>query len=468
MTLNTAPKGMRTERDSMGEMQVPADALWGASTQRAVENFPVLGLGMPKRFVRAMGLVKRAAADVNRDLGLLDPALADAIAKAAMEVAENRLDAHFVVDVFQTGSGTSSNMNANEVIATRATQILGGKTRVHPNDHVNMGQSSNDVIPTAMHVSAVEAIERDLLPALAHLHAALDNKATEFADVVKIGRTHLMDATPITLGQEFSGYASQIHHGIRRVQNTLHSLQELAIGGTAVGTGINTHPEFGRRVAARITELTDCVFREAENHFEAQGARDAYVEASGALRTVATSLMKIANDIRLLASGPRCGIGEIQLPATQPGSSIMPGKVNPVMSEMAIQVGAQVTGNDLAVTLGGQWGQLDLNVMCPMMARNLLESIHLLSRAAHVFADKCVVGITANKERAEGLIEDSLAMVTSLNPYIGYDKAAAIAKKAHETRRTVREVAREMSGLDEETLDRALDPRNLTRPSAKV
>jgi fumarate hydratase, class II len=468
----TMPKTeTRTESDSMGDMSVPADALWGASTQRAVENFPISGQGLPPRFIRAIGLVKQAAAVANRDLGLLEGKKADMIFKAADEVADNKHDRHFVVDVFQTGSGTSTNMNANEVIANRASQLMGGdigSRLIHPNDEVNMGQSSNDVIPTTMHVAAVEAIERDLLPALAYLRDALEAKANEFEDVVKIGRTHLMDATPITLGQEFSGYASQIQHGIRRVMATLPHLRELAIGGTAVGTGINTHPDFGAKVAETLTELTGLAFVEAENHFEAQAARDAYVEASGALRTVATSMMKIANDIRLLASGPRCGLGELRLPATQPGSSIMPGKVNPVMSEMVTQVGAQVTGNDLAITIGGQWGQLDLNVMCPMMARNLLESIALLTSASRVFTDKCVKGIEANTEHAEALIEQSMSMVTSLNPYIGYDKAAQIAKKSHETGRTVRELAKEMSGLDDETLDRALDPRNLVKPSAKV
>ncbi len=461
----------RMETDSMGQMKVPADALWGASTQRAVENFPISGEGLPPRFIRALGLIKHAAATVNRELGLLDEKKTRLIAQAATEVHQNRLDRHFVVDVFQTGSGTSTNTNANEVIANRAAQLAGekiGAKVIHPNDDVNKGQSSNDVIPTAMHVAAVEALERDLLPALAHLRDALERKAEQFDDVIKIGRTHLMDATPITLGQEFSGYASQLQHGIRRVMSTLPHLRELAIGGTAVGTGINTHPDFGRKVAETLTELTGLAFVEAENHFEAQAARDAYVEASGALRTVAASLMKIANDIRLLGSGPRCGIGEIRLPATQPGSSIMPGKVNPVMCEMVIQVGAQVTGNDLVVVQGAQWGQLDLNVMCPVMARNLLESISLLSNAARVFADKCVAGIEANAEHAEALIEKSMSMVTSLNPYIGYDKSAKIAKKSHETGRTVREIAAEESGLDKKTLDRALDPRNLVKPSAKV
>ncbi|MBW3583431.1 MAG: class II fumarate hydratase [Euryarchaeota archaeon] len=461
----------RTESDSMGKMEVPKDALWGASTQRAVENFPILGQGVPPRLIRALGLVKHAAAVANRDLGLLDKATADVIIRAATEVHENKLDTHFVVDVFQTGSGTSSNMNANEVISNRASQLLGGQIgskKVHPNDHVNMGQSSNDVFPTAMHVAAVEALVRDLVPALTDLRDALSAKAEAFADTVKIGRTHLMDAVPIMLGQEFSGWAAQVDNGIHRVENTLPRLSELAIGGTAVGTGINTHPEFGTRVADGLNGLTDLGFNEATNHFEAQAARDAYVEASGALKTVATSLMKIANDIRLLASGPSCGIGEIQLPATQPGSSIMPGKVNPVICESVVQVGAQVTGNDLAVTLGGQWGQLDLNVMCPMMARNLLESVSLLTNVSRVFADKCVKGIEANEAHARDLIEKSMAMVTSLNPYIGYDKAAKIAKTAHESGRTVREVAKEMSGLDDETLDRALDPKKMTKPSAKL
>ncbi|MBI3989261.1 MAG: class II fumarate hydratase, partial [candidate division NC10 bacterium] len=419
----------RIEKDSMGEMKVPKDAYFGAQTQRAVENFPMSGRRFPRPFIRALGMIKHAAAKVNKDLGLLDPRLADAIAEAAKEVMEGKLDDQFVVDIFQTGSGTSTNMNANEVIANWAIELLGGaigSKRVHPNDHVNLGQSSNDVIPTAIHIAALEGVEQDLLPALKHLHGTLKAKAREFDKVVKIGRTHLQDATPIRLGQEFSGYARQVELGIRRIEQTKSSLAELALGGTAVGTGLNTHPEFPRRVIASLSELTGIPFREAEDHFEAQGAQDALVEASGALKTVAVSLMKIANDIRWLGSGPRCGIGEIMLPEVQPGSSIMPGKVNPVMAESAIQVAAQVIGNDLAITLGGQWGFFELNTMMPLMASNLLESILLLANAMRNFADRCISGIRADEARSAEMIEKSLAMCTALAPVIGYDEAAKI------------------------------------------
>jgi fumarate hydratase class II len=457
----------RIERDSMGEMRVPETGLWGASTQRAVENFPISGRGIPPELIRALGLVKLAAAQVNRELGLLDAALAESIAAAAKEVAENRLDEHFVVDVFQTGSGTSSNMNANEVIANRAIQIRGGRSgdkSVHPNDHVNLGQSSNDVFPAAIHVAAVEAIERRLLPALRALEAALAAKSRAFDRVIKIGRTHLQDATPIRLGQEFSGYASQVSHGIAHLEAALPHLRELAIGGTAVGTGINTHAEFGRRMALELSRLTGVELREAPNHFEAQAAQDAAVAASGALKTVAVSLLKIANDVRLLGMGPRCGIAELRLPATQPGSSIMPGKVNPVICEAVIQVAAQVQGNDLAVQLGGQWGFLDLNTMLPLIARNLLESIQLLANAAGVFRSKCIEGLEADEERCRSLIEQSLAMVTALNPHIGYDAAAKVAKEAYESRRTVREVLKEKKLVPQDKLDRILDPESMTRP----
>jgi fumarate hydratase, class II len=450
----------RIERDTMGEMELPADALWAASTQRAVENFPVSGQPLPPSFVHALGLVKLAAARVNRDLGLLDAGIAGAIEAAACEIADGRHDREFPIDVFQTGSGTSSNMNANEVIGTLASRALGRK--VHPNDHVNLGQSSNDVIPTVLHVAAVLGIERDLVPALRHLHGSLAAKAVEFDHVVKIGRTHLMDAVPIRLGQEFSGYARQVELGIGRVEAALPGLRELAIGGTAVGTGLNTHAEFGARVAAELSALTGTTFVEAGNHFEAQGARDAYVFAAGALTTVAASLMKIANDVRLLASGPQAGLGELVLPAIQPGSSIMPGKVNPVIAESVIQVGAQVTGNGLAVTIGGQWGQLDLNVMLPMMARNLLESIVLLANASRLFVDKCLAGTTANEERAAGYIEGSISMATALNPHIGYEAAAAIAKKSYATGRTVRELAYEETGLTREQVDDILHPHQQT------
>src|SRR5258705_884557 len=419
---------VRVEKDSLGEMQVPASALWGPQTQRAVENFPISGRPLPPAFVHTLGLIKAAAARVNRELGLLDPPLAEAIEKAASEVAEGRWDAEFPIDVFQTGSGTSSNMNANEVVARLASRDSGLK--IHPNDHVNFGESSNDVIPTALHVSAVVQIERDLLPALGRLWQVLDGKAREFHGILKTGRTHLMDATPIRLGQEFSGYASQVQHGIARVKATLPDLRELAIGGTAVGTGLNTHPEFGRRMAAEIGKLAGTSFSEAPNHFEAQGAQDAACWASGALNTVAASLMKIANDVRLMNSGPRCGLGEVTLPPIQPGSSIMPGKVNPVICETVIQVGAQVMGNHVAITVGAQWGQLDLNTMLPMITRNLFESIHLLAAASRAFAEKALAGLVANEETCRSYVEISSSMATALNPLIGYDQAAEIAKRS--------------------------------------
>ena len=456
----------RTESDSMGKMKVPSDAYYGAQTARAVENFPVSGRTLPREFVRAMGLVKLAAAETNAELGFLKKNVAKAVAKAAREVLEGKLDDHFVVDVFQTGSGTSTNMNANEVIANRAAELLGGKTGVHPNDHVNMGQSSNDVIPTAMHVSALEAVEKELIPALEYLEKALSAKAKKFDRIVKIGRTHLMDATPVRLGQEFGGYASMIAHGVSRLRAARNDLSELAIGGTAVGTGINTHRSFGKKVAARISDATGVKFREARNHFEAQASKDAVVQTSGALKTVAVSLMKIANDIRWLGSGPRCGFGEILLPAIQPGSSIMPGKVNPVIGESVTQVAAQVIGNDAAITIGGQSGNFELNVMMPMMADNLLESIRLLSRVSRVFVDKCVDGIEASEERCGELIEQSLAMCTSLAPIIGYDAAAAIAKEAYASGSTVREVARKKGVISDEELERVLDPKSMTRPGS--
>ena len=456
----------RTESDSMGKMKVPSDAYYGAQTARAVENFPVSGRTLPREFVRAMGLVKLAAAETNAELGFLKKNVAKAVARAAREVLEGKLDDHFVVDVFQTGSGTSTNMNANEVIANRAAELLGGKTRVHPNDHVNMGQSSNDVIPTAMHVSALEAVEKELIPALEYLEKALSAKAKKFDRIVKIGRTHLMDATPVRLGQEFGGYASMVAHGVSRLRAARNDLSELAIGGTAVGTGINTHRSFGKKVAARISAATGVKFREARNHFEAQASKDAVVQASGALKTVAVSLMKIANDIRWLGSGPRCGFGEILLPAIQPGSSIMPGKVNPVIGESVTQVAAQVIGNDAAITIGGQSGNFELNVMMPMMADNLLESIRLLSKVSRVFVDKCVDGIEASEERCGELIEQSLAMCTSLAPIIGYDAAAAIAKEAYASGSTVREVARKKGVISDEELERVLDPESMTRPGS--
>jgi len=453
----------RVEKDTMGEMRVPKQALYGPQTQRAVENFPISGAPMPAAFVHALGVIKAAAARVNVGLELLDPQIARAVEQAAMEVAEGRWDAEFPIDVFQTGSGTSSNMNANEVIARRASQILNG-AKVHPNDHVNFGQSSNDVIPTALHVAAVLEIEHQLLPALAHLHKALEAKAKEFDGVIKTGRTHLMDATPIRLGQEFGGYASQIEHGIARVKAVLPDLRELAIGGTAVGTGLNTHPDFGRRMAAEIGTVAGTGFVEAKNHFEAQGAQDACCWASGALNTVAASLIKIANDIRLMNSGPRCGLAEIVLPAVQPGSSIMPGKVNPVICEAVIQVGAQVAGNHLVVSMGAQWGQLDLNTMLPVIARNLLESVALLARAAQVFADKAIKDLVADAETCRGYIEISPSMATALNPLIGYEKAAEIAKRSFKERRPVRELAAEMTSLKPAEIERALDPARQTEP----
>ena len=453
---------VRIEKDSLGEMQVPAAALWGPQTQRAVENFPISGRPLPAAFVHTLGLIKSAAARVNRDLGLLEKPVADAIEKAAAEVAEGKWDAEFPIDVFQTGSGTSSNMNANEVIARLASRASG--LTIHPNDHVNFGQSSNDVIPTALHVSAVVQIERDLLPALARLWMALDEKARTFHEVLKTGRTHLMDATPIRLGQEFSGYASQVQHGIARVKATLPDLRELAIGGTAVGTGLNTHPEFGRRMAAEVGKLAGTSFSEAPNHFEAQGAQDGACWTSGALNSVAASLMKIANDIRLMNSGPRCGLAEVTLPAIQPGSSIMPGKVNPVVCEAVTMVSAQVMGNHTAITVGAQWGQLDLNVMLPMMAKNLLESIQLLAAASRVFADKAIAGMVANADTCRDYIEISPSMATALNPLIGYDKSAEIAKRSFKERRPVRELAREMTSLSPAEIDAALDPARQTEP----
>ncbi len=452
----------RTEQDSMGEMKVPAAALYGPQTQRAVENFPVSGAPMPAEFVHALGLLKQVCARVNAGLGLLDPAVAGAIEQAAGEVASGRWDAEFPVDVFQTGSGTSTNMNANEVIARRAGEVLG--RRVHPNDQVNLGQSSNDVIPAVLHVAAVMEIERRLVPALEHLQATLAEKARAWDRIIKTGRTHLMDATPIRLGQEFGGYASQVEHGIGRLRAVLPDLRELALGGTAVGTGLNTHPEFARRVAAELSRVAGTEFREAANHFEAQAAQDAATWASGALNTVAASLMKIANDLRLMNSGPRCGLAEIALPAVQPGSSIMPGKVNPVICESVIQVGAQVMGNHVAVTVGAQWGQLDLNTMLPLIVRNLLESIRLLANVARLFADKAIAGTTANEETCRGYVEISPGMATALNPLIGYDRAAEIAKRAFAERRPVRELAAEMTELTPGQIEQALDPRRQTEP----
>jgi fumarate hydratase class II len=462
---------MRVERDSMGEMQVPAGAYYGASTQRAVENFPISGYRFNRHFIRALGLIKYAAAMANEKLGKLDHERAGWIKQAAHEVADGKFDDQFVADIFQTGSGTSTNMNANEVIANRAIELAGGtigsKDPVHPNDHVNMGQSSNDVIPTAMHVAAVMALHNELMPALHRLHAALDAKAREFDDVLKIGRTHLQDATPIRLGQEFSGYASQIAHADRRIMAKIIILRELPIGGTAVGTGLNTHPEFGKLVCEILNHETAEAFHEANNHFEAQAANDTIVGASGVLRTIAVSLSKIANDIRWMGSGPRCGLGELVLPATQPGSSIMPGKVNPVICESVLQVCAHVMGSDATVAwAGAMLGNLDLHVGMPVMANAFLESIRLLHAACDTFVEKCIEGLEANRERCAELIEQSLAMCTALAPVIGYDKAAEIAKEAYASGRTVREVAREMGVLTESELEKVLNPRAMTEPGS--
>ncbi|HEX8358561.1 MAG TPA: class II fumarate hydratase [Longimicrobium sp.] len=454
----------RTERDSLGEMQVPADALYGAQTQRAVENFPISGIRFPRRFIHALGTIKKAAAQANAELGELDREVADAIVRVADEVIAGRLDNQFVLDIFQTGSGTSSNMNTNEVIATRASQLREHGTRVHPNDHVNMGQSSNDVIPTAMHVAARVAIHEDLVPALERLRDALLAKAAEFDDVVKSGRTHLMDATPVRLGQEFGGYASQVDHGIRRLRAASEELAELALGGTAVGTGTNALPAFPGLAIARISDLTGLAFREAENHFEAQGAKDAYVSASGALNTLAVSLLKIANDIRWLASGPTSGLAEITLPAIQPGSSIMPGKVNPVMSEALMMVCAQVMGNHVAVTVGGQHGNFELNVMMPVMAHNFLQSVAILAQGCDAFRTRAVEGIGANRQRCRDLLERNPSIATALNAYIGYDEAAAVAKESAKNYESVRTVVKRRGLLSDEQLDTVLNVRDMTEP----
>jgi fumarate hydratase, class II len=458
----------RVEKDSMGEMAVPKDALYGASTQRAVLNFPVSGYRFSRPFIRALGLIKWGAAQANHDLGLLDAHRSALIVQAAEEVIEGKLDQHFPLDIFQTGSGTSTNTNTNEVIANRCAQLagkpIGSREPVHPNDHVNMGQSSNDVIPSAIHVSAAEQLQDCLLPALEKLRSALSDKAKQFHHIIKIGRTHLMDATPVRLGQEFAGYAQQVEYGKARAEKAIEVLRELALGGTAVGTGLNRHPDFPAKVMRHLHQRTGIEFFEARNHFEAQSSKDAVVEASGQLKTIATSLFKIANDIRWLGSGPRCGIGEIRLPPTQPGSSIMPGKVNPVLCESMMMVCAQVFGNDTVVTWSGANGNFELNVMMPVMAHNILESIRLLGNAADAFTEKCVVGIEANEERCRELVELSMAMVTSLAPKIGYDRAAEIAKESARTGKTVREICREKKVLLENELEGALDPVAMTQP----
>ncbi|MGI9529771.1 MAG: class II fumarate hydratase, partial [Acidimicrobiia bacterium] len=438
---------MRIERDSMGEVQVPEGAYYGASTQRAVDNFPVSDLRFARTFICAMGLLKASAAVVNKDMGSLDAEKADAVIAAAEQVMNGELDEHFVVDIFQTGSGTSTNMNANEVIANRATELLGGdlgSKLVHPNDHVNAGQSSNDTIPTAIHVAAVAGIEANLLPALDRLGGALEAKAQEFDDILKSGRTHLMDATPVRLGQEFGGYATQVRNGAERIRKVLPELYELALGGTAVGTGINAPEGFPAATIAEMARRSGYGFVEAPDHFEAQAAKDAAVSASGALKTVAVSLFKIVNDLRWMSSGPRTGIAEIKLPSLQPGSSIMPGKVNPVIPEMMMQVAAQVIGNDAAITWGGANGNFELNVMMPLMAHNLLESIDLLASASNVMTEKLIEGIEADTERAKWLLEQNVIIITALVPVIGYDKSAEVAKKAFAEGRGVREVALEL------------------------
>jgi fumarate hydratase class II len=456
---------VRVERDSLGEVEVPSDAYWGAQTQRAVENFPISGLTFGRRFVRALGIVKKAAAAANRDLGLLDEAVAGAVVDAADEVIAGEFDDQFPVDVFQTGSGTSSNMNANEVIANRAAELLGesiGDRVVHPNDHVNYGQSSNDVIPTAMHVSALEAIRVDLLPALEALAEELDAKAEAFDGVVKTGRTHLQDATPVRLGQEFAGYRTQIEKGITRAEAATDHLSELALGGTAVGTGLNTHPEFPERAAEYVSAETGFEVRPADSHFEAQAAHDAMSEAHGALRTIAGSLNKIANDLRLLASGPRNGLGEIEQPENQPGSSIMPGKVNPVVAEAVNQVHTQVVGNDAAVAAGAAGGQLDLNLYKPVLAHNTLQSAALLANAAETFGERFVAKLDADEAVCAEQVERSMALATALNPTIGYDKASEVAKAALKQGKTVREVVVEKGYLTEAEAAEVLDPEAMT------
>ena len=456
----------RVEQDSLGEMHVPIDALYGAQTARAINNFPISGITLKQPMLRALGLIKKHAAQTNLELGLLPPEIADAITRAATEVIEGKLNTHFPVDIFQTGSGTSSNMNSNEVIANLAARLLGhpiGSKAVHPNDQVNMGQSSNDVFPSAIHIACAEQLHQQLLPALEQLLQQLTEKTEQFKDVLKIGRTHLQDATPIKLGQVFSGYARQVELAHERLSVCSSPLYELALGGTAVGTGINTHPEFAAKTITAIARETRLPFREATNHFEAQGAKDALVTTSSSLKICAVSLFKIANDIRFLASGPRCGIGELVLPAVQPGSSIMPGKINPVMAESLMQVCAQVVGNDATVALCGLSGNFELNVMMPVMAHNILQSIELLSNGIRAFDEKCLNDLQADEQRCADLLEQSLALVTGLVPEIGYDRSAELAKQAHKTGRTLRELALE-DGVSSEVLDKLLNPANMTEP----
>ncbi|GAA2075176.1 class II fumarate hydratase [Actinomadura alba] len=462
-----AEQEYRIEHDSMGEVRVPAEARWRAQTQRAVENFPISGATLERSHIAALAQIKAAAAKVNAELGVLDKELADAIAEAAGEVANGTWDGHFPIDVFQTGSGTSSNMNANEVIATLAAERLGRD--VHPNDHVNASQSSNDVFPSSIHVAATGGVLHELIPALRHLAAALGRKAAEFGSVVKAGRTHLMDATPVTLGQEFGGYAAQTRLGVERLEAALPRLAELPLGGTAVGTGLNTPPGFAARVIAELSRATGLPLTEARDHFEAQGARDALVETSGALRTIAVGLYKIANDLRWMSSGPRAGLAEIHLPDLQPGSSIMPGKVNPVIPEAVCQVAGQVIGNDAAIAFGGAAGNFELNVMLPMLGRNLLESIRLLANVSRLLADRCVDGIEADVDRCLEYAASSPSIVTALNRYLGYEEAASVAKQALAERKTIRAVVLERGHVDrgtltDEQLDAALDLLAMTRP----
>ena len=465
-----ASHNVRTERDSMGEMEVPVDALYGASTMRAVLNFPISDLRFSRTFIRALGLVKQAAARAYMEMDVLDKDIGGAIDGAAQEVIDGKLDHHFVLDIFQTGSGTSTNTNANEVIANRASQLMGGdlgSRLVHPNDHVNLGQSSNDVIPTSIHLAALLAIKEDLIPALKNLESELRKKSQEFWPIIKTGRTHLQDATPVRLGQEFLGFSGQAENSIKRLRRAQDALAEVALGGTAVGTGVNTHPEFSQRACKIISDTSGVTIRETTNHFQAQSTLDALVEASGQLRTVAISLHKIANDIRFIGSGPRAGLGEILLPEVQPGSSIMPGKINPVISESVIQVAVQVFGNDATVALAGQGSYFELNTMMPVAAFNILQSIELLSTSADNFADQCVKGIQATST-GPAMVEKGLMLGTALSPAIGYDAAAAIAKEASGSGQTIREVAKIRTELSDDQLDQLLDPEDMTHPSLEV
>lgn len=455
----------RTETDSMGEVKVPKDAYYGAQTQRAVDNFPVSGIMFSRAFIEALGMVKKHAAKVNKELGLVEDEIANSIIKAAQEVMDGKFDEDFAIDIFQTGSGTSTNMNANEIISKRANEFKAddAEVKIHPNDHVNYGQSSNDVIPTTIRLASALSVKNKLIPALNHLKEAFIEKGKELSDVVKTGRTHLMDAMPVTLEQEFSGYARQLELGVDRLNSAMDRIKELPQGGTAVGTGLNTNPEFGAAMAASLSEETGIEFREAENHFEAQASVDAPVELSGQLKTIAVSLMKIGNDLRWMNSGPNSGIGELQLKALQPGSSIMPGKVNPVIEESLTMVCAQVIGNDSAITVAGQSGNFELNVMLPVVAHNLLESINILTNATQNLADRSVKLLSANRERIEDMVGRNPVLVTALNPLIGYDQAAKIAKKAFKENRPVKEVAKEMTDLSDEELEQALDPIKMTK-----